>query len=39
MNWDVQLCLVSLSLAVRSEVVCSFVVVWNPFGLMSARLA
>ena len=38
MNWDVQLCLASLSLDVRSEVVCSLVIVWDPFGLMSARL-
>ena len=36
MNWDVQLRLASLSSGVRSDVVWSFVVVRDPFGLMLA---
>ena len=38
MNWDVQLRLASLRSGVRSDVVWSFVVVWDPFGLMLALM-
>ena len=38
MNWDVQLRLASLRSDVRSDVVWSFVVVWDPFGLMLALM-
>ena len=36
MNWDVQLRLASLSSDVQSDIVWSFVVVRDPFGLMLA---
>ena len=38
MSWDAQLHLANLSLGVQSEVVWSFVVVWDLFGLMLAVL-
>ena len=38
MSWDVQLRQASLSADVRSDVVWSFALVWDPFGLMLALL-